>query len=87
MSPLSIGKPLHHSPEVADDGAVILVTSRVVGVLAEVFDIDWHRGTGDEYLELLMIEHAEPLKVDDVGESLTEGKDVGPDLNRKKLGC
>lgn len=84
---MSIGKPLHHSPEVADDGTVILVTPRVVGVLAEVFDIDWHRGTGDEYLELLVIEHAEPLKVDDVREALTEGKDVRPDLTRNKLGC
>lgn len=84
---MSIGKPLHHSPEVADDGTVILVTPRVVGVLAEVFDIDWHRGTGDEYLELLVIEHAEPLQVNDVREALTEGKDVRPDLTRNKLGC
>lgn len=32
------------------------------------------------YLDLLLVEHAQPLQVDHVGQALSEGQAVGPDL-------
>lgn len=32
------------------------------------------------HLDLLLVEHAQPLQVDHVGQALSEGQAVGPDL-------
>ena len=67
MSSLGVGEPLNHPPEVLDHRAVVFVAARVVGVLPEVVDVDGHRCARDQDLELLVVEHAEPVEVDDVG--------------------
>ena len=46
----------------------------------EVFDVDGSDSAGNEDLHLIMVEHTQPLDVEDISQALAEGRAVGAHL-------
>lgn len=54
----------------------LVVTARVIGVRFEILNIDWMRSTGNDDLMLVIIEHSEPLQVNNVGQAFGENGEL-----------
>lgn len=56
------------------------ISPRVIGVQSQVVDVDWHLSPGDEHLQLLVVEHLQPIERHNVGYSLFKGVTLRTDL-------
>ena len=72
LSSLCRVERLDHTPKHHDSLLICVVHTAVAGVLPQVIDIDVRVHASHKNLELLLIEHTEPLGVNDLGQALEE---------------